>query len=159
MILISAMTEDRVIGAGEGMPWDIPAEYQQFLDFVAGQTIIMGRRSFEIFGDDLTTEHTIVLSRSDSVEGDVEVVENLDEALGRAKSYGKTIFCGGGASVYEQALPLAEAMYLSYIKQQYEGDAHFPEFDPSDWRIVEQRDHPWFRFVHYARKNAPAGGR
>lgn len=63
MIIISAMSRDRVIGSGEGMPWNVPEEYQQFLSFVEDQTVIMGRRSYEIFGPDLTSAHTVVVSR------------------------------------------------------------------------------------------------
>lgn len=152
MIIISAMSEDRVIGAGEGMPWDVPEEYQQYLDFVRGQTIFMGRKSYEIFGDDLTTAHTVVLTSSTSLGEGVETAATFDDALGQARAHGKTVFCGGGATVYEQALPLADAMYLSFVKGDFEGDAYFPEFDPAAWRVVESRDHAQFRFVHYARK-------
>lgn len=58
----------------------------------------------------------------------------------------------GDASVYAQMLPLAEAMYLSFIKGDFEGDAYFPEFDEEDWDVVERRDHEAFEFVHYKRK-------
>ncbi|MEM6799728.1 MAG: dihydrofolate reductase [Planctomycetota bacterium] len=151
MILISAMSDTRVIGAGDGMPWNVPEEYQQFLDLVAGQTIFMGRRSYEIFGPDLTTEHTIVLTRSSRLGEGVVTAATLEDAITLAASYGKTVFCGGGSSVYEQALPLADAMYLSYIKGDFTGDAYFPAFDETEWRIVEDRGHARFRFVHYER--------
>ena len=55
LIVISAMSRERVIGQGEGMPWDVPAEFDQFLGFIRDQTVIMGRRSWEIFGADLTS--------------------------------------------------------------------------------------------------------
>ena len=44
MIVIGAMSTDRVIGNGDGMPWDVPEEYAHFLRLVDGQTIIIGRR-------------------------------------------------------------------------------------------------------------------
>ncbi|MEM8864888.1 MAG: dihydrofolate reductase [Planctomycetota bacterium] len=157
MIIISAMTKNRVIGSGDGMPWDIPAEYQQYLDFTAGQTIIMGRKSIEIFGPDLTTDHAVVLTRSGEVDVEIadgctmEIADSLDQAISLAESHGKTVFCGGGANVYEQALPKAEAMYLSVIKGAYHGDTHFPEFDQADWQIAEEQDHPEFHFYRYVR--------
>ena len=158
MILISAMTGDRVIGAGDGMPWDVPEEYQQYLDLTRGQAIILGRTSYEIFGPELTTEHTVVLTRSGEVEhvggGELQVAGTIDEAVALAKSSGKTVFCGGGAKVYEQAMPLADAMYLSFVKGDFAGDAYFPAFDADDWQVVEERDHERFRFVHYARRAA-----
>jgi len=152
MILISAMSTNHVIGAGDGMPWNVPEEYQQFLELVAGQTILMGRRSYEIFGADLTTDHTVVLTSSpERVADDVSTAASLDEAIALARSFGKQVFCGGGAKVYEQALPLAEQMWLSYIHGDYQGDAYFPHFDPTDWRVVHEREHADFRFVRYQR--------
>ncbi|MBT5804873.1 MAG: dihydrofolate reductase [Gemmatimonadetes bacterium] len=152
MIIISAMSKDRVIGSGEGMPWSVPEEYQQFLKLVEGQTVIMGRRSHEIFGPDLTSAHNIVISRSGVDQEGVEICGSVEDAVQRAGSYGKTIFCAGGGSIYAQMLPLVEDMYLSYIKGDFTGDAYFPEFDEADWDVVERRDHEGFEFVHYRRK-------
>ncbi|MEE3258297.1 MAG: dihydrofolate reductase [Candidatus Latescibacterota bacterium] len=77
MIIIPAMSKDRVIGSGDGMPWSVPEEYQQFLGFVEGQTVTMGRRSYEIFGPDLTSAHNIVVSRSGMAQegGSVAVLQ------------------------------------------------------------------------------------
>src|SRR5829696_3455294 len=110
------MSTDRVIGRGDGMPWDVPEEYAQFLRFVRGQTIIIGRRSYEIFGDGLTSAHTVVVSRSARGLPGVVVAPSVEEAVGAAESFGKTVFSAGGASIYAQTIPLADTMYLSYIK-------------------------------------------
>ncbi len=146
------MSKDRVIGSGEGMPWSVAEEYQQFLRFVEGQTVIMGRRSYDIFGPDLTSAHNIVISRSGVDQEGVEICGSVEEAVQRAGWYGKTVFCAGGGSIYAQMLPLVEDMYLSYIKGDFTGDAYFPEFDEGDWDVVERRDHEGFEFVHYRRK-------
>ena len=65
-IIIAALGENRVIGKGDGLPWSIPGEYRHFLDTVRGATMIMGRRSYSIFGPDLSTAHNLVLSRDAS---------------------------------------------------------------------------------------------
>lgn len=153
MIIISAMSKDRVIGSGDGMPWSVPEEYQQFLRFVDGQTVIMGRRSYEIFGPDLTSAHNIIISRSELTLEGVEVCSSIEAAVERATSFGKTVFLAGGATIYTQTLPLAKAMYISYIKGDFSGDTYFPEFDPDDWDVAERRDHEGFEFVHYQRKS------
>ena len=152
MIIISAMSYDRVIGSGAGMPWNIPEEYQQFLRFVDGQTVIMGRRSYEIFGDDLTSAHNIVISRSIKEVPGAVVCASVDEAIAAARSYGKTVFSAGGGSIYAQTISLADAMYLSYIKGDFDGDTYFPDFDEAEWDIVNREDHPAFEFVVYQRK-------
>ena len=146
------MSKDRVIGSGDGMPWSVPEEYQQFLRFVDGQTVIMGRRSYEIFGPDLTSAHTMVVSRSGVDKEGVIVCGSIEEAAERAASFGKTVFSAGGATIYAQTLPLAQAMYISYIKGDFVGDTLFPDFDESDWVVAERRDHDAFEFVHYQRR-------
>jgi dihydrofolate reductase len=151
MIIISAMSRDGVIGQGDGMPWDLPEEYAQFLEIITGGTVIMGRRSWEIFGSDLTSAHNVVVSRSaNSIEG-ATVVNGIEAAVETARGFGKTVFSAGGAQIYKQTLPIAEAMYLSYIEGEFSGDARFPEFDPADWDVTERRSHPGFEFVSYRR--------
>lgn len=156
MIIISAMSNDRVIGSGEGMPWSVPAEYNQYLRFVGGQTVIMGRKSYHIFGPDLPEGTTaIVISRNATIEG-VRVVKSLAEALSFAVGLGKSVFVAGGGSIYAQALPLADEMYLSTIIGNFDGDTYFPEFDTNDWVVTEERDELEFVFRKYRRKSAKA---
>ena len=152
MIIISAMSYSRIIGSGAGMPWNVPEEYQQFLRFVDGQTVIMGRRSFEIFGPDLTTTRNIVVSRSISEVPGAVVCGSIQEAVETARSYGKTVFSAGGGSIYAQTVPLADTMYLSYIKGNFEGDTYFPAFDKTEWDIVRREDRPAFEFIVYQRR-------
>ena len=151
MIIIAAMSTDRIIGSGDGMPWSVPEEYRQFLDFIEGQTVIMGRCSYEIFGPDLTSAHNVVVSQSWEGEEGVVACGSIEEAAQRASSFGKKVFAAGGATIYEQTLPLADAMYISYIKGKFTGDTHFPEFDEGNWEVAERRDHERFEFVHYQR--------
>ncbi len=152
VIIISAMSSDRVIGVGEGMPWDVPAEYQQYLEFVKGNTVVMGRRTFEIFGPDLpATTTAIVVTRSNSI-GDAIVASSLEDAVARAREIGRTIFIAGGHSIYQQALSLADALYLSTIKGNYDGDTYFPDFDLDRWEVVEEQENVDFVFRKYVRK-------
>jgi len=152
MIIIGAMTRDRVIGRGDGMPWDVPEEYEHFRRLVAGETIVIGRRSYEIFGKSLTSAHTVVVSRSATELPGAVVVPTIDEALRVADGFGLAVYSAGGASIYEQTIPRADAMYLSYIKGDFTGDAHFPDFDEAQWRVERREDHPRFEFVVYRRK-------
>ena len=61
-------------------------------------------------------------------------------------------FCAGGAGIYRQALPFADAMFLSTIHGEYSGDAFFPAFDEADWNVRERKEFPEFTFVDYRRK-------
>ena len=151
MIIVGAMTRNRVIGRGDGMPWDVPEEYEHFLRLVAGETIVIGRRSYEIFGASLTSAHTVVVSRSAGAIPGAIVAATIDDALREAAALGRTVFAAGGASVYEQTVPRAEAMYLSYIEGEYGGDAYFPDFDEREWTVERREPHARFEFVVYRR--------
>ena len=106
MIIISAISENRVIGSGAGMPWSVPEEYEQYLRFVGGETVVMGRRTYGVFGQDLPSGTTlIVVSRRDAID-DAVVAASLDEAIRLATESGKQVFIAGGGRVYEQAIPL-----------------------------------------------------
>ncbi len=153
VIIIAAMGSNRVIGQGAGMPWNVPDEYDQFLRLIGGQTVIIGRRSWQIFGADLTSVHNIVVSRSVNEIDGATVVNGVDAALETARGFGKTVFSAGGAEIYRQTVPLAEKMFISVIKGEFKGDAFFPAFDKSEWAITERKKHPAFDFVAYERKS------
>ena len=151
VILISAMTKDRVIGKSNGLPWNIPEEYQLFLGHVRGQAVIFGRKSFEIFGPDLPDSYLFVVSRSATALPGARVFETVDAAIEAARATGRTVFCAGGATLYALTLPVADALYLSIIKSAYEGDTYFPIFDETAWRITRCENHPKFEFRVYQR--------
>lgn len=152
MYLIAAMTKEGVIGKGNQLPWNIPDELKNFRRLTLDSTVIMGLRTFESIGRPLPKRHNIVLSPEKSTIPGVDVCLSVEQALEVAKSYGKNIFVIGGAYTYAQFLPLVDRLYISYIKQNYEGDVFFPAVNWNEWEIVEQIDYPEFEFVEYKRK-------
>jgi dihydrofolate reductase len=152
VIIISAMTESRVIGTGQGMPWSIPEEYQHFLDSVRGQTMIMGRKSWDIFGGDVDTQHNMVISRRARVDH-AELFHDLEQAVTAAQGRQKTIFIAGGGEIYAEALSkgLVDEMHLSYIKADHQGSIYFPEWKTDDWHLEESRDFAEYRFCRYVK--------
>ncbi len=152
MIIIAAMSARRVIGDRNGLPWHVPEEYRQFVDFVRGNTVIMGRRSYEIFGGDLGDTNMIVVSRSVERFDGATVVDSIPRAVERANALGKTVFSAGGASIYEQTIPLTDTMYLSYVHGEYDGDTFFPAFDEAEWQAERTEDHPRYRFVIWKKR-------
>ena len=151
--LIAAMAQNRVIGVGDGMPWNVPEEYEHYRRTIADQTVVMGRRSFKIFGADLTSRHAVVVSRAARTLPGAVVCSSLDEALDQANSYGTDVFINGGQSVYEQALPRVDEMHLSIIKGEYSGDAYFPEFTEEAWEVVERDEYDEYEFRRYRRRS------
>lgn len=151
MIIISAMSESRVIGAGDGMPWDVPEEYERYVETVRGGTVVFGRKSYEIFGQDLDAAKLVVVTRRPSIPG-VRTASGLANALNIAGADGGEVFVAGGASIYEAAMPLADRMYLSAIRGDYEGDTYFPEFDEAEWEVVRLEEQERYVFREWVRK-------
>ena len=155
MIVISAMSPDHVIGSGDGMPWDVPEEYAQFLRFIEGQTVIIGRRSYEIFGSGLTSAHTLVVSRSAR-----KLYRSHDCRLRRGRtSNGRNIQQDGvqrRRSVDLRADRSARRDdVLSYIKGTFSRATRiFRHSAKRDWTVERREDHPRFEFVVYQRKRA-----
>ncbi|MDP6777712.1 MAG: dihydrofolate reductase [Candidatus Latescibacteria bacterium] len=156
MILIAALTGRRVIGRRGAMPWHISEELKHFRKLTTGHTLIVGRKTFESLGSrTLPRRHTVVVSRTLPDRPDVDVCRTLDEALRQAKTYHTEVFVAGGAEIYRQALPLADALYLSWVKEDHEGDTHFPEIDDKLWEVDREEDFPRFTFVVYRRRPTP----
>jgi dihydrofolate reductase len=152
LILISAMTRDRVIGTDNALPWNIPEEYEHFLREVKGHPVIMGRTSYAIFGPDLPDSRMIVVSRSLQELPDADVAGSVEEAIEIAHRHGSRVFSAGGATIYRQTMPLADAMYLSFVKEAHEGDTFFPEIDEADWEIARSEDRGSYEFREYVRR-------
>ncbi|MDZ7708264.1 MAG: dihydrofolate reductase [Trueperaceae bacterium] len=149
--IISAMTVDRVIGADDGMPWDVPEEYRHFVDSVRGGAVILGRTSYEIFGPDLEEVEAIVLTRRDRAPAGTHKADSVEGAVDIARELGRDPWIAGGASVYRQALPVADEMHLSFVPGRFEGDAYFPVWDADVWTLAEERPHPRYLFRRYVR--------
>lgn len=140
--LIWAMDEDRVIGIDNRLPWKLPADMQWFRKQTMGKPILMGRNTFDSFGaKPLPGRTNIVVTRDAGYrpEGAL-VVHSIDEAL-QAAGDAEELMVIGGASFYEQMLPHADRLYVTYVHDHFAGDAWFPEFDLSGWQEIERHDH------------------
>jgi len=139
--IIAAMTDDRVIGINNSLPWKLPSDMKWFRKQTLGKPILMGRKTFESFGARPLPERTnIVVTRDQAYQArGAVVVHSIDEALQAAGDV-EEIMIIGGASFYQQMLPLARRMYLTRVHTEVAGDAWFPEFDESQWRQVERVD-------------------
>jgi len=127
--LIASMSENRVIGRDNAIPWDIPVDRRRFREITTGHPLIMGRRTFESIGRPLPGRTTIVLTRrSDYRPSGCLVAPCLTDALALCAGADEVFVCGGG-KVYREALPLAQRLYLTIVSGDWQGDTYFPEFD------------------------------
>jgi dihydrofolate reductase len=130
--LIVAMDKHRLIGNQAGMPWHLPADLRRFRKLTTGKPIIMGRKTYEHIGRPLPERFNIVVSRqADYQAPDCNTVQSLDEAL--ALAFGALPILGadeilviGGGELFQQALPMAERIYLTVVDGHFTGSAYFP---------------------------------
>jgi len=152
---IAAMSLNRVIGAGNQIPWHLPEDFKWFKQTTTGHVIVMGRKTFESIGRPLPNRTTVVLSRSHLQHPDVQTVRSLEELAPLAGD--RQVFICGGAQVYEQALSLCSDLYLTLVKRTVEGDTFFPPFEDEFDLVEEIRDTPEFKILHYRHRNLDSG--
>jgi dihydrofolate reductase len=124
--IIAAMADNRVIGRGGAIPWDIAADRRRFRELTMGHPVIMGRRTFESIGRPLPGRSNIILSRKPSFRAEGCIVANsLEDALLACGDADEVFICGG-EELYRQALATADRIFLTVIHQGFDGDAFFP---------------------------------
>ncbi len=137
------MDRNRVIGQDGGLPWRLPADLAHFKRQTSGHHIIMGRKTWESIGRRLPNRTMVVVSRRVGYEASgCVVVDSLRAGLDAARRAGETeAFVVGGASLYREALRLADCVHLTEVDAEVEGDVHFPEIGPG-WAEVSRQPHP-----------------
>lgn len=60
---IAAMSENRVIGDGNAIPWHLPEDFKWFKKTTTGHIVLMGRKTFESIGRPLPNRKNLVLTR------------------------------------------------------------------------------------------------
>ena len=133
--IIAARSENNVIGKKGKIPWHIEGEQEQFRELTAGAAVIMGRKTYEEIGRPLPGRKIIVVSGHRSFEGEgLAAAKSFKEALEIAG--GGEVFVAGGYSLYEEAIPLADVMYITEVRTVVkDGDVFFPAFDADDFDL------------------------
>lgn len=139
--IVAAMAENRVIGRHNQLPWHLPADLKHFRRLTMGKAVLMGRKTFESIGKPLAGRTNIIITRNPRFQADkCAVVHSIEEAFTAVKT-GEELMVIGGASFYEQALPLADHMYLTLVHTTPRGDAFFPQYNEEEWREIERSDY------------------
>jgi dihydrofolate reductase len=149
---IAAMSQNRVIGRENRIPWHLPEDFRWFKKMTTGQIVVMGRKTFESIGRPLPYRSTVVLSRSGFNYPGVQTIRSWSELEGLGSGHSEVFICGG-AEIYAQALPLCSDLYLTVVKREVVGDTFFPVFEDRFDFVVEVMNREEFRILHY--RNTP----
>jgi len=168
IIMIAAMSENRVIGKDNAIPWSVKGNLAHFKKITMGWPCIMGRKTWEslpvkplpgrlniIISKTLTDETPDFFLRKE-VNDKKEIKEDenpvifssITSAIDYCCNYKKMFICGG-ESIYRQAMPYANEIDLTIIPGQYEGDTYFPEIDENCWLIKNKEKYDMFSINIY----------
>lgn len=155
--IIAAVAANRAIGKDNKLLYWLPNDLKRFKQLTTGHTIIMGRKTFESLPKGaLPNRRNIVLSRSKAEFAGCEHYSSLKEALKHCCEE-EEVYIIGGASIYRQAIGLADRLCLTEIHATPDAaDTFFPSYD--DWKEIMREPHPAderhaesYDFVDYVR--------
>lgn len=159
--LIAALSENRVIGKNNDLPWHLPDDMKYFMQTTKLHHVIMGRKNYQSIPEKfrpLPNRTNIVVTRQQSFNAPhCTVVNSIEAALEIARTNNENeVFIIGGAEIYNQGLASANKLYLTEIKAEIDGDTYFPNFNKSEWRelsrvhhTIDERHKYAFDFVVY----------
>lgn len=159
--IIVAIDRQRAIGFENKLLFWLPADLKRFKQLTTGNTIVMGRKTFESLPKGaLPNRRNIVLSRNPKTQFEnAEVYSSMNEVLAHCPEDAH-IYVIGGESIYRQTIDIADELCITEIDAQApQADAYFPEIDPKIWEEQERDAHCMdekhahaYDFVTYRRK-------
>ncbi|EQC47682.1 dihydrofolate reductase [Bacteriovorax sp. Seq25_V] len=143
--MIAAYGKNRELGLDNKLLWHLPADMKNFVRLTKGKAIVVGRKTFESFKGPLPKRINIILTTNKSYHYEhenVRIVHSVEECLKLIEELKleETVICGG-AEIYKIFLPLIKRFYLSIVDWEGKADTFFPEFDMSDFKILEEVNH------------------
>ncbi len=157
--LIAAMSENRVIGKDNKLPWHIPEDLKYFKEKTKGKTVIMGRKTYESMGRLLPNRKNVIITQNKNYKeeqgGKIDaaiVVFNIEDAI-KTCDPNEEIMIIGGANIYKQFLSIANKIYLTVVHTNIDGDTQFPLLD-DQWKETQSQFNdgsPSFTFKTYSK--------
>lgn len=138
--IIAAVARNRAIGNGNRLLYWLPNDLKRFKALTTGNTIIMGRRTFESLPKGaLPNRRNVVVSRTLNHLAGCDCYGSLEDALASCRS-DENVYVIGGASIYQQAISKADKLLLTEVDDTpKEADAFFPPYD--DWKEERREEH------------------
>jgi dihydrofolate reductase len=154
VVMVAAVADNGVIGHDKGIPWHIPEDMLHFRETTRGNTVLMGRTTYDGIGHPLPYRTNVVVTRDPDWTADgVFVAHSVEEGLELAEGFEGDVMIGGGTQIYEAAMPYATHQVLTEVHQKPDGDTHYPEFDRSEWRETRREEHEGYAWVWLERVN------
>lgn len=150
--IIAAISPKNVIGANGKLPWNLPEDLALFKKSTTGQTVIMGKNTFNSLKGALPDRTNIVITDKKLNVKNIIESGSLVDALNTANMYKQKIFIIGGAQLYAATIDIADILHISHVKKDVNGDKFFPKIDMNVWQCIEEKNYKDFVYKKYIRK-------
>lgn len=139
--IIAAIGSNRELGNNNKLLWHIPEDLKRFKDLTLNHPVIIGRKTFESINRPLPNRTNIIITRDKEYQPDgCLITHSLEEAIELAKSKdSEKIFIIGGGQIYQQAIDLADKLYLTVVKGTFDADTFFPDYARFK-KVVSQKE-------------------
>lgn len=135
--IIVAYDKNLAIGKDNTLVWRQSADLKRFKELTTGNTVVMGRKTFESIGKPLPNRRNIVITRQDTEIEGVEIIKSIEEI----KNIEEDIFIIGGGEIYKSCLILADRIFATEIDCEIEADTWFVDVDMSEWIVESKSEH------------------
>jgi dihydrofolate reductase len=165
IVLIVAVAENGVIGAGGAIPWRLKSDQQRLKAITLNKPVVMGRKTFESLRRPLPGRTNIVVTRDPNYRaGGAVVTTSFENARAVAhgdalRRFATEIAVIGGAEIYAQWMDSASRLEITEVHARPEGDTHLAAIDPAAWEEVARVRNPAgpddsvdFSYVTYRRR-------
>lgn len=154
--ILVAHDQQRVIGVNNQLPWHLPSDLKHVKSLTTGNTLVMGRATFESIGKPLPNRRNVVLTRNKSFKPEgVDVIHSFEEIYDLPSH----VFIFGGQSLFEEMIDKVDDMYITVIEDKYNGDTFFPPYTFKDWEVassnkgvLDEKNTIPHTFLHLIRK-------
>ncbi|WP_195989595.1 dihydrofolate reductase [Clostridium sp. D53t1_180928_C8] len=136
--IIVAIAENNIIGGDNKLLWHIPEDLKRFKSITSGNTIIMGRKTFESLPGVLPNRKHVIITRDKNYYVDnenVEVIHSLSEVINKYKNSSEAAFIIGGGEIYKQLIHSVDNLLLTKVFKSFDGDTSFPQIDFNEFAV------------------------
>ena len=132
--ILVAVSPEGIIGKNNSIPWHYSADLKRFKRLTIGNTVIMGRKTWESLPiKPLPNRRNIVITRSPIEE--IDCFQSIDDALQTCEG---DVWFIGGAGIYEEAMKKADLIDMTLVPDNITGKncIYFPEIG-NEWKEEE----------------------
>ena len=139
--IIVAVSENLGIGKKNDLLWHLPEDLKRFKKLTFGNTVIMGKRTWESLPRrPLPGRKNVVITDipDETFEGAVTAY-SIEDAVGKCEK-SEEIFIIGGGSIYRQFIDIADRLYITHVHKKAPADIYFPKIDRRTWKVIEKEE-------------------